>query len=278
MTKEMVLSGPSFDKLVFDLRKIIDAGRARAQASANFELMRTYWGCGERIARERLTENSGYGESVMERLANELHADRTTLVRCVLYHQYYPKGVTKNTPLTWSHMRELLTVKNDEARQFYETTAIEKKWTRDELVKAIQADHFGEDPTKGPSKPPKRLERPGGEPFIYRAEVRRVVDGDTLLVRLDLGFDVWIGQRIRLADVDAPPLKEDGGEEALVYVRDQLAKAQKIVIRTSKEDLHGRFVGHVFYSLDERMEWGRVYRDGRWLNQELLNRGLARVY
>lgn len=105
MTKEMVLSGPSFDKLVFDLRKIIDAGRARAQASANFELMRTYWGCGERIARERLTENSGYGESVMERLANELHADRTTLVRCVLYHQYYPKGVTKNTPLTWSHYR-----------------------------------------------------------------------------------------------------------------------------------------------------------------------------
>jgi endonuclease YncB( thermonuclease family) len=78
--------------------------------------------------------------------------------------------------------------------------------------------------------------------------------------------------------VDTPPLKEDGGEEALAYVRDQLAKAQKIVIRTSKEDLHGRFVGHVFYSLDERMEWGRVYRDGRWLNQELLDRGLARVY
>jgi hypothetical protein len=71
-----------------------------------------------------------------------------------------------------------LTVKNDEARQFYETTAIEKKWTRDELVKAIQADHFGEDPTKGPSKPPKQLKRPGGEPFIYRAEVRRVVDID----------------------------------------------------------------------------------------------------
>jgi endonuclease YncB( thermonuclease family) len=278
MAKNLVLSGQNFDKLVLDLRKIIDAGRARAQAAANFELMRTYWNCGARIARERLTENSGYGESVMERLANELHADRTTLVRCVLYHQYYPKGVSQNIQLSWSHMRELLSVKDDAARQFYETTAIEKKWTRDELVKAIQADHFGEDPTKGNGKPPKQLKRPAGEPFIYRSTILRVLDGDTLLVRLDLGFEVLIGQRIRLAEVDAPPLQEDGGEEAFAYVRDQMAKSKKIVIRTSKEDLHGRFVGHVFYSLDERMEWGRVYRDGRWLNQELLDRGLARVY
>jgi hypothetical protein len=98
VSKNLVLSGQNFDKLVLDLRKIIDAGRARAQAAANFELMRTYWNCWARIARERLTENSGYGQSIMERLAYEFHADRTTLVRCVLYHQYYPKGVPQNTP------------------------------------------------------------------------------------------------------------------------------------------------------------------------------------
>lgn len=40
MAKNLVLSGQNFDKLVLDLRKIIDAGRARAQAAANFELMR----------------------------------------------------------------------------------------------------------------------------------------------------------------------------------------------------------------------------------------------
>jgi hypothetical protein len=58
----------------------------------NRELMATYWTVRQRIARERLTENSGYGESVMERLAGELHVDRTTLVRCVLFHQHYPDG------------------------------------------------------------------------------------------------------------------------------------------------------------------------------------------
>jgi hypothetical protein len=105
-------------------------------------------------------------------------------------------------------MRELLTVKNDEARQFYESTAIEKKWTRDELVKAIQADHFGEDPTKGNGKPPKTTKAAG---VVNRSSIGRrsiaLLTGILLLVRLDLGFDVWIGLRIRLAEVDAPPIE-----------------------------------------------------------------------
>lgn len=50
MTKEIVLSGPSFNKLVVDLRKIIDTGRARAEPT-NREVMMTYWRAGERLAR-----------------------------------------------------------------------------------------------------------------------------------------------------------------------------------------------------------------------------------
>jgi hypothetical protein len=78
--------------------------------------------------------------------------------------------------------------KNDKARQFYETTAIEKKWTRDELVKAIQADHFGEDPTKGNGKPPKQLKRPAGEPFIYRAKSFELLTGILCLCGWTLGL------------------------------------------------------------------------------------------
>jgi len=89
-------------------------------------------------------------------------------------------------------VRELITVKDKKVRAFYETAAVEKKWTRDELVKALHADHFGETPGKG-GPPPKELKRPEGEPFICRAEVLRVINRDTLRVRLDLGFDVWNG-------------------------------------------------------------------------------------
>ncbi|MBK8870362.1 MAG: hypothetical protein IPN19_04810 [Elusimicrobia bacterium] len=46
MIKDLILKGQDFNKLVLDLRKIIDAGRAGAQAAANQALMETYWRCG----------------------------------------------------------------------------------------------------------------------------------------------------------------------------------------------------------------------------------------
>lgn len=275
---EMVLSEKRYQSLLTDLHKLINEGRAKAQAAMNRELMRTYWHCGKRIAEEKLTETGGYGTSIMERLAKELGTDRPTLVRCLWFYRYYPQGAPTETGLVWSHYRELITLKDEKARNFYEREAGENHWTRDQLVRAIQADHIIDvnDPNKGKKK--IQLKRPGGGPFIFRAEVLHVSDGDTLTARLDLGFEVWKNEIIRFAGIDAPPLKEDGGEEAFAYVRDQMAKAKMVVIRTGKEDLHGRYVGHIFYSLDERDEWETVFREGRWLNQEMIDRGLARAY
>jgi len=42
-------------------------------------------------------------------------------------------------------------------------------------------------------------------PFVYKATLERVVDGDTIDVTLDLGFDVKLHkQRCRLAGIDTP--------------------------------------------------------------------------
>ena len=38
--------------------------------------------------------------------------------------------------------------------------------------------------------------------FEYNAEVLRIVDGDTLDARIDLGFDVHVNKRIRLMGID----------------------------------------------------------------------------
>ncbi len=41
--------------------------------------------------------------------------------------------------------------------------------------------------------------------YHYKAKLLRVVDGDTIDVDIDLGFDVWLRkQRIRLAGIDTP--------------------------------------------------------------------------
>ena len=40
--------------------------------------------------------------------------------------------------------------------------------------------------------------------YEYNATIRRVVDGDTVDVTLDLGFDILYNSRIRLHGIDTP--------------------------------------------------------------------------
>jgi micrococcal nuclease len=266
-----------YTKLVTDVRWLLEEGRARAQTAVNRVLLETYHRIGARIKKEDLEQTAGYGESVMESMAKEVNIDRSTLVRCVQFFGAYPKGLPE-TSLTWSHVRELLALPGPKERDFYFQEAEKKKWTRDELAKAIQADHIAlTDPTSR-VKRAKKLDRPEGGPYIYRVSILKVIDGDTFDVDIDLGFKAHIEERVRLAAVDAPPIDEDGGKEAFEYVRDQMAKAKTVVVRTGKADQHGRYVMHVFYSLEEDANKERVFQTGRWLNQELLDRGLVRVY
>lgn len=55
------------------------------------------------------------------------------------------------------------------------------------------------------------------EPFVYNAILERVVDGDTIDVTLDLGFNVKLHkQRCRLAGIDTPESRtRDLAEKAL---------------------------------------------------------------
>lgn len=141
---------------------------------------------------------------------------------------------------------------------------------------AIRRDAFSQE--KGLNRKARKnsLKRPLEATYVYRALVEKIVDGDTLILRFDLGFQVWKEQRIRLAGVDTPPLDEPKGYRAFEYVRDQLAKAPFVIVRTHKIDVHGRYVGDLFYSFSEK-EGAKVFREGRYLNQELLDKGLARM-
>ena len=101
------------------------------------------------------------------------------------------------------------------------------------------------------------------------------MDADTLLLRVDLGFQVWKEQRVRLALVDCPPIDEAKGKEAFEFVRGQMAKAGCVMVKTHKVDIYGRYLGHIFYSLDEGAEREVVFKEGRYLNQELVDKGFA---
>jgi micrococcal nuclease len=53
----------------------------------------------------------------------------------------------------------------------------------------------------------------------YRAEVLRVVDADTLELRVDLGFRVATVIEARIRGVDAPEKNTKAGTEAIVWAR-----------------------------------------------------------
>ena len=55
--------------------------------------------------------------------------------------------------------------------------------------------------------------------YTYKATVERVIDGDTLLVRIDLGFRTTIQERVRLRGIDEPEMSTAEGKRTRDYVK-----------------------------------------------------------
>ena len=84
--------------------------------------------------------------------------------------------------------------------------------------------------------------------FEYNCKIVRVVDGDTVDVDIDLGFDVWLKkQRIRLYGVDTPESRTRDLEEkkygfaAKAFVEKYIPVGSKQILRTKLDDARGKF-------------------------------------
>ena len=110
----------------------------------------------------------------------------------------------------------------------------------------------------------------------YVKKVTKVVDGDTIDVDIDLGFDISFSSRVRLAGIDTPESRTaDKAEKALgleakAYLKHAIDSAKSVVIKTEKMDSsekYGRILG-----------W--VYVDGNTisLNDMMINDGYAWGY
>jgi endonuclease YncB( thermonuclease family) len=107
--------------------------------------------------------------------------------------------------------------------------------------------------------------------YTYNAIVERVTDADTLHVRIDLGFDSWVRQTLRLRGLDAPELKTREGEAARAFVSSLVKEADRIVIRSSRSDKYDRYLADVFL-----MSSGETSASGEmFLNNLLLEKGFA---
>ena len=82
--------------------------------------------------------------------------------------------------------------------------------------------------------------------------IPKVIDGDTLDVMFDIGFNVQTLQRCRLKGIDAPEsrttdLNEKAyGIRAKQFVEDWLKRQSKLWGRTTKDDKYGRMLVEIF--------------------------------
>jgi micrococcal nuclease len=118
-----------------------------------------------------------------------------------------------------------------------------------------------------------------GEKIMYEYYVRKVenvVDGDTIDVLIDLGFDILFQSRVRLAGIDTPEsrtkdLREKAlGLESKEYLKKALKDAKSVIIKTEKMDSsekYGRILG-----------WVYVNGDTISLNDMMINDGYAWGY
>ncbi len=103
--------------------------------------------------------------------------------------------------------------------------------------------------------------------YRYRVlAVRRVVDGDTVDLVLDVGFHLTTALRFRLLGVDTPERGQPGAAEATAFVTDWLTAAAGVTAHTRKADSFGRWLVDL------------VDDDGRSLSQALLKAGHAQPY
>jgi micrococcal nuclease len=95
--------------------------------------------------------------------------------------------------------------------------------------------------------------------FVYKAELVRVVDGDTVDLIIDLGFDTSRKERFRLYGIDAPELNTLAGKAAKAWLWEALQPLEAIYVQTiqlstkAKRDKYGRFLA-VLYKSESEME------------------------
>ena len=112
-------------------------------------------------------------------------------------------------------------------------------------------------------------------PFAYKVRsIVKIIDGDTFDCILDLGFDVLLEARVRMAGIDTPEsrtsdtVEKKFGLASKEFLKHAIHEAQDIVIRTELDNEKGKF-GRIL---------GTVYLDGVNINEKMCNEGYAVAY
>jgi predicted nuclease of restriction endonuclease-like (RecB) superfamily len=144
------MSSNAMDLLVTEIRAIMDAARSNLSREVNTTMLNTYWQVGRTIVeREQNGElKAQYGTKLLTELSKRLSKElgrgysRSNLYNMRELYMQYPKIQMASGKLSWSHYLELLSIKDKDARAFYEHECSNAKWSVDELKRQIGTSLF----------------------------------------------------------------------------------------------------------------------------------------
>lgn len=110
--------------------------------------------------------------------------------------------------------------------------------------------------------------------YQYKVKkVKRIIDGDTIDLDIDLGFGITLTHRVRLKDINAAETRTLNAEEktkglaAKEWLKKELSREGEWIIETTKDDKYGRILGTLY-----------LVGDPVTINERMLNGGIAYPY
>jgi micrococcal nuclease len=87
--------------------------------------------------------------------------------------------------------------------------------------------------------------------YVYKAKLDRIIDGDTVDAVIDLGFDVSVHKRIRLAGIDTPESRTRDLEEkerglASKARLEEMLEGGEFILESKEVGKYGRVLGTLF--------------------------------
>lgn len=126
------------------VREVIVEARRYVHKTANAAMVKAYWLVGKMIVEQQGgSAKATYGDGLIDALAERLTAEfgagftRVNLFAMRKFYLSFSKVQTLCEQLSWSHYRLLITVENEEARQYYAEECRKSLWSVRELQRQI---------------------------------------------------------------------------------------------------------------------------------------------
>lgn len=137
------------EDFVSRVKSIISQAKDRAGRAVNFSMVEAYWQVGkEVIERQGGAERAKYGDGLIKasvaRLRGELgkNVDERELRKMRQFYLLFPIRDALRPELGWSHYREMLSVRDEKARQWYMNEAVDEGWSSRDLHRQVSVLYY----------------------------------------------------------------------------------------------------------------------------------------